>query len=284
MDALWRTKTAAAEAWDSVFENAPVMMHHIDFDFRIVNVNAMWTKTTGYQRHELVGRSTVDFETEESRRHATANVLPQLLKGGSSQGVLRTFFTKDGSLLNLWMNLQACLSSRATTFGALYEPTDPIQQDQASRTMQLLLELSRLHLRSEVVWSTQLERTEITDGVTELLSATESPPEAEGRRKELGGGRLLHVDLEQNRVTVDGRYVHLTPREWAILRLLYKNAGTVVGPRQLLREARGPRNGGNPDYVRAYIMRLRKKLEPDPKKPRHILVERGIGYRLVLQN
>ena len=67
-----------------------------------------------------------------------------------------------------------------------------------------------------------------------------------------------------------------------MLRVLVKNAGRVIGPRQLLQEAWGPEYSNEVDYVRAYIRRLRKKLELDPQNPRHILLERGIGYRLVL--
>ena len=90
------------------------------------------------------------------------------------------------------------------------------------------------------------------------------------------------VDLEFHRVTVDDRPVRLTPKEWAILRIMVNSVGRVVSPRQLLQEAWGPEYSGEVDYVRSYIRRLRKKLESDPKDPRHILLERGIGYRLVL--
>ena len=95
---------------------------------------------------------------------------------------------------------------------------------------------------------------------------------------------ILSVDLEYHRVTIDDKPVRLTAREWAMLRVLVENAGRVIGPRQLLQEAWGPEYSNEFDYVRAYIRRLRKKLEPDPKNPQHILLERGIGYRLVLQN
>ena len=91
---------------------------------------------------------------------------------------------------------------------------------------------------------------------------------------------LLSINLEYHRVTFDDKPVSLTPREWAMLRVLVKNAGRVVCPRQLLQEAWGPEYSNEFDYVRAYIRRLRKKLESDPKNPRHILLERGID-RLV---
>ena len=90
----------------------------------------------------------------------------------------------------------------------------------------------------------------------------------------------LQVDLPGNRVTLGGKAVHLTGREWAMLKVLVRNAGRVVSSQQLLQEAWGPDYGSEGDYVRAYIIRLRRKLEPDPSSPQFILLERGLGYRL----
>ena len=92
-------------------------------------------------------------------------------------------------------------------------------------------------------------------------------------------GELL-IGLEGMRVTSHSRSVQLTPREWATLRVLVRYVGRVVSPRQLLQEAWGSDYGDEGDYVRTYITRLRRKLEPDPHQPRYILLERGLGYRL----
>ena len=91
----------------------------------------------------------------------------------------------------------------------------------------------------------------------------------------------LMIDLDGMKVTSHQRNVSLTPREWAALRTLLKNVGLVVSPRNLLAETAGKRDGGERDNARAYITRLRRKLEPDPRNPRYILSERGLGYRLV---
>ena len=91
----------------------------------------------------------------------------------------------------------------------------------------------------------------------------------------------LSVDFKNMRVASQERLVQLTPREWAVLRVLVKYAGRVVSPRQLLQEAWGLAYGDELDYVRAYVIRLRRKLEPDPQHPRYILLERGLGYRLI---
>ena len=92
-------------------------------------------------------------------------------------------------------------------------------------------------------------------------------------------GDLL-IDIEELRVISQNRLVPLTPREWALLQVLVKHVGRVVSSRQLLQEAWGPDYGDEGDYVRTYVTRLRRKLEPDPKHPRYILLERGLGYRL----
>ena len=91
----------------------------------------------------------------------------------------------------------------------------------------------------------------------------------------------LHIDLETLRITRCGQQVRLTRLEWAVLRVLLDHVGRVVSSHQLLQQAWGPEYGDEGDYVRAYIRRLRRKLEPDPQYPRYILLERGLGYRLV---
>ena len=90
----------------------------------------------------------------------------------------------------------------------------------------------------------------------------------------------LFIDLDNLHVTSHGQRIHLTPREWGVLRVLIKYAGRVVSPRQLLQEAWGQDYGNEVDFVRTYVTRLRGKLEPDPHNPRYILLERGLGYRL----
>jgi len=93
----------------------------------------------------------------------------------------------------------------------------------------------------------------------------------------------LHIDLETLRITSCGQQVRLTRLEWAVLRVLLAHAGRVVSSHQLLQEAWGPEYGDERDYVRTYIHRLRLKLEPDHKQPRYILLERGLGYRLAVE-
>jgi two-component system KDP operon response regulator KdpE len=90
------------------------------------------------------------------------------------------------------------------------------------------------------------------------------------------------VDIAHHRVTRDGRDVRLTPTEWHLLEILTRNVGKVVGRRELLAELRGPNLDRETHYLRVYLAQLRRKLEPDPAHPRHLLTEAGIGYRLEL--
>lgn len=92
-------------------------------------------------------------------------------------------------------------------------------------------------------------------------------------------GRLV-VDLVKRRVVCDGREVRLTPREFAVLRVLVENAGRVVPHRRLLRDVWGEPHVDNAEYLRLYIKQLRHKLESKPDVPQYIVTEPRVGYRL----
>lgn len=100
-----------------------------------------------------------------------------------------------------------------------------------------------------------------------------------GQRKEFSLGELK-VDLVKHRVTSAGKEMHLTPIEYRLLEALVKNAGRVMTHQQLLREVWGPQHTEDNHYVRIYMAQLRHKLEKDPARPRFLLTETGIGYRL----
>ncbi len=90
----------------------------------------------------------------------------------------------------------------------------------------------------------------------------------------------LSVDLEERRVKVGGREVHLTPIEYKLLSVLVRHAGRVVTQRQLLTEVWGPHNAEESQYLRVYMTHLRRKLEPERHRPRFLRTEAGVGYRL----
>jgi two-component system KDP operon response regulator KdpE len=87
------------------------------------------------------------------------------------------------------------------------------------------------------------------------------------------------IDLAAKRVTRDGAEIRLTPTEWHIVEVLARNEGRLVTQRQLLREVWGPDYGHETNYLRVFIARLRRKLEPEPARPRYLLTEPGMGYR-----
>ena len=127
------------------------------------------------------------------------------------------------------------------------------------------------------------------DYVTKPFSAAELLARlrvARRRADKTPDGAVFHagtlvVDLALRRVTSSGREVKLTPTEYALLRLLVRNAGRVLTQRQLLIEVWGPDHVTDTHYLRVYMARLRDKLEADPAQPGLIRTEPGVGYRLV---
>ena len=90
----------------------------------------------------------------------------------------------------------------------------------------------------------------------------------------------LKVDLAHRRVHVGAREAHLTPIGYRLLTVLVRNAGKVMTHRQLLKEVWGPSHVEHNHYLRIYMANLRHKLEADPARPRFLLTEAGVGYRL----
>jgi two-component system KDP operon response regulator KdpE len=91
----------------------------------------------------------------------------------------------------------------------------------------------------------------------------------------------VEVDLERRKVMRDGKDIHLTPIEFRLLACLAQHLGMVVTHRVLLREVWGPSHVEHTHYLRIYLKQLREKLEEDAVRPRHLLTESGVGYRLV---
>ena len=88
------------------------------------------------------------------------------------------------------------------------------------------------------------------------------------------------VDLSSTQVTrVDGEIVHLTPIEWGLLEHLVRHSGRLVTQKQLLQAVWGPAYETETNYLRVHMAHLRRKLEADPSRPRHLLTESGMGYR-----
>ncbi len=94
----------------------------------------------------------------------------------------------------------------------------------------------------------------------------------------------LRVDFDRRQVTVAGAEVRLTPTEFDLLKALVANAGRVLTHGYLLRTVWGPEYEGESQLLRVFVGQLRRKIERDPARPRHILTEPGVGYRFRLDD
>jgi two-component system KDP operon response regulator KdpE len=92
----------------------------------------------------------------------------------------------------------------------------------------------------------------------------------------------LQIDFEARKVTVQGKSIRLTPKEFGLLRQLVASAGKPLTHRALLQSVWGPDYGEETEYLRVFVNQLRKKIEPDPRHPRFIRTEPWIGYRFEL--
>ena len=91
----------------------------------------------------------------------------------------------------------------------------------------------------------------------------------------------LAIDLEKQEVRVAGNPVHVTPHQFDLLRVFAKNVGKLLTHRMILQEVWGPTYGDESNLLRVHVAQLRRKIEPDPARPRYLLTEAGAGYRLV---
>ena len=89
----------------------------------------------------------------------------------------------------------------------------------------------------------------------------------------------LTIDFDRRRVSRANDDVRLTPKEFELLTLLVSHAGRVLTHRAILRQIWGPHSADQPEHLRVLVGQLRKKVEPDPAKPRYVLTEPWVGYR-----
>ena len=118
----------------------------------------------------------------------------------------------------------------------------------------------------------------IQELMARIRAALRRSPSAEGG-PHLVTSDDLEIDFDARRVRVRGADVRLTPKEFELLRYLVAHAGKPVAHRELLQAVWGPDYGDEPEYLRVFVNQLRKKIEANPAKPRHILTEPWVGYR-----
>jgi two-component system, OmpR family, KDP operon response regulator KdpE len=119
-------------------------------------------------------------------------------------------------------------------------------------------------------------------GMEELLAriraALRRAPPAEGAPKVLSL-EGVEIDLGARRITARGREVRLTPKEFDLLSYLVANPNVTIPHERLLRAVWGPEYGNEVEYLRVFVNQLRKKIEANPARPKHILTEPWVGYR-----
>ncbi len=91
----------------------------------------------------------------------------------------------------------------------------------------------------------------------------------------------IAIDYDRRTVKVNGEKVKFTPKEYAVLTLLARNAGKVLTQNYILKELWGPHYQEESQYLRIYVMQIRRKIEDDPGNPRYIITEPGVGYRFI---
>ena len=159
-----------------------------------------------------------------------------------------------------------------------------IRQIRAWSPMPIVVLSARSHERSKIAALDAGADDYVTKpfGVGELLARVRAALRHVVRA---GGDRTLRlgavsIDLDARRATRGATEIHLTPIEFRLLACLAQHAGMVVGQKQMLTQVWGPTHAADTHYLRVYMKQLRDKLEADPMRPRYLITETGVGYRL----
>ncbi len=122
---------------------------------------------------------------------------------------------------------------------------------------------------------------ELLARIRAVLRRAPAPPEGGPRQVQLDG---VEIDFQARKVIVRGEQLHLTPKEFDLLRYLVMNPNRAIPHRELLQAVWGPDYGDQVEYLRVFIKQLRRKIEAAPDKPVYLLTEPWVGYRFALPN
>ena len=142
---------------DVLFNRAPVMMHSIDEDGRLVKVNRRWLQGLGYKRSEVLGQKSVDFLTEESRTWVIQDALPLFWRVGSARSIGTQFVRKDGRVLDILLDAERVTATGGNDFtlAVLRKTHDLTEWEQASTTIRVFQGLTGVRRNLESVLSTK---------------------------------------------------------------------------------------------------------------------------------
>lgn len=140
---------------DTLFDRAPVMMHSIDRDWKIIKVNRRWLQRLGYESSEVLGRTCTDFLTEESRSWAVKDTLPLFWRVGSARSIGYQFVKKDGEIVDVLLDADVSPTAIGEPFSyaAIRKAHDLTQWEEATTTLTALQQLSRVRLNFERILS-----------------------------------------------------------------------------------------------------------------------------------
>ena len=141
---LERALNLARKCFDIILDDAPVMMHAIDETGQIIKVNRRWLDRLGYERYQVLGRKSFDFDTKESRLMAVKDTLPLLRRVGSARSVGHQFVRKDGRVLDVLIDAQTCPLGCCFAYAAIRDGRDLEQWEQASTTIRTLMQCSHI--------------------------------------------------------------------------------------------------------------------------------------------
>ncbi len=109
-----------------------------------------------------------------------------------------------------------------------------------------------------------------------------TPPASDGAPQRVILEEEVEIDFDARHLSIRGRQVRLTPKEFDLLRYLVAHPNKAIPHRELLQAVWGPEYGDELEYLRVFVNQLRKKIEPEPAKPRYLLTEPWVGYRFHL--
>ena len=155
--------------YDILFDSAPIMMHSIDRDGKLVRVNSSWLQRLGYKRDEVLGKRSVDFLTDESEEVALKETLPIFWRVGRARSVAYQLLSKDGRVLDVLLDADNGIGTAngTSTLATLREGHDSEQGQQASATLSELHRLIRLGSELEAILSAG-DADQPSGGLTEL--------------------------------------------------------------------------------------------------------------------